>query len=154
MANEESREFSQARTTAFRLLKIRERSVQELRERLARKNISRPIIERTVEYLLDKRFLNDESFARNWIRYRQARPFGPQRIKMELRQKGIAEEIIDQEIHCAFDNDQEEVVLDLARRRALRYASDVPEKRKKKVFDFLARRGFGLDLIKKAVKEI
>lgn len=155
MANEETKEFSQARMMAFRFLKIRERSVKELQQKLVLKKIQPEVIEKTIAYLLEKKFLDDEHFARNWIRYRQARPFGPQRIKLELRQKGISEEIIVQEMGLAFENQgQEDVVFDLASRRAKRYAKDDPAKRKKKVFDFLSRRGFGLDLIKKAVKDI
>ncbi|MBL8013488.1 MAG: regulatory protein RecX [Candidatus Omnitrophica bacterium] len=155
MAAEETKDFSQARVMAFRFLKIRERSVKELRDKLALKAVSSEVIERTIAYLAEKKFLNDEQFARNWIRYRQARPFGPQRIKMELRQKGISEEIIVQQMQLAFENQgQEDAVFDLASRRAKRYANDDPIKRKKKVFDFLSRRGFGLEIIKKAVKDI
>jgi len=45
-------------------------------------------------------------------------------------------------------------VLDLASRRAARYRKDDPVKRKRKVFDFLARRGYSLDIITKAIKKI
>lgn len=155
MANEETKEFSQAKGMAFRFLKIRERSVKELKNKLVLKKVSPEVIERAIAYLIEKKFLDDEHFTANWIRYRQARPFGPQRIKMELRQKGIAEEIIVEQMRLAFENqDQAGVIFDLASRRAKRYAKDTPDKRKKKVFDFLSRRGFGLELIKKAVKDL
>jgi len=44
--------------------------------------------------------------------------------------------------------------LELARRRAGRYQGVEPNKVKKRVFDFLARRGFSLDVITKAIKKI
>lgn len=153
--NDQQREFSHAKTLAFRYLKIRERSVGEMREKLTLKNVPKAVIDSIIEYLISKKFLDDRSFAKNWIRYRQARPFGPQRIRLELRQKGIDEEIIVKELSAAFDGlDQEEVVTELASRRAVRYRAEDPIKRKKKVFDFLARRGFSLDMIKKAIKSI
>ena len=152
---DDKRGFSLAKTTAFRYLKIRERSVFEMREKLALKKIDQAVIDQVVQYLLEKKFLDDVSFARNWIRYRQARPFGPQRIRLELKQKGLDEEIIIREMQAAFEqHDQWEEVLEMARRRAVRYQMDEPLKRKKKVFDFLARRGFSLEMIKKAIKNI
>jgi regulatory protein len=126
-----------------------------MREKLTLKKVPKAVIDSIIEYLISKKFLDDRSFAKNWIRYRQARPFGPQRIRLELRQKGIDEEIIVKELSAAFDGlDQEEVVTELASRRAVRYRAEDPIKRKKKVFDFLARRGFSLDMIKKAIKSI
>ena len=155
MINDEHRELSKAKNIAFRSLKIRERSVFELREKLALKKVPKVTIDRTIEFLLAKKFLDDRIFTRNWIRYRRARPFGPKRIKLELRQKVVDEEIIVQELGDAFDGfNQEEVIQELASRRAARYRDEDPIKRKKKVFDFLARRGFSLEMIMKAIKKI
>jgi regulatory protein len=153
--NDHEREFSHAKTLSFRYLKIRERSVGEMREKLTLKRVPKSVIDLTVEYLVNKKFLDDRTFTRNWIRYRQARPFGAQRIRLELRQKGIDEEIIAEELSSAFDGtDQSELLRDLASRRASRYKDDDPIKRKRKVFDFLVRRGFNLDVIKRAIKNI
>lgn len=155
MVMDDRQELAKAKTAAFRLLKIRERSVLEVKQKLALKGLSKSAIEQTVDYLLDKKFLDDRHFARNWVRYRQARPFGQERIRLELRQKGIDEEIIVQELRDAFEgSDQSAVLEDLAARRASRYKNDDPVKRKRKVFDFLARRGFHLEAIRKAIKNI
>ena len=148
-------ELSNAKTSAFRFLKIRERSVFELRAKLAAKGISKATVDETVAFLLEKKFLDDRAFAQGWIRYRQARPYGAGRIRMELRQKGIAEELIQEELGQAFgEYAEDDVVWDLACRRAGRYHGIDPAKRKKRIFDFLARRGFSLDAITKAVKKI
>jgi regulatory protein len=148
-------ELTKAKISAFRLLKIRQRSVLELRERLLAKKIEKATVDATVAFLVEKKFLDDRAFAKAWIRDRQARPYGPQRIRMELRKKGIHEEIIREELASAFGEfAEEDVVLELARRRAARYQGIDPVKRKKRVFDFLARRGFGLDAITKAVKKL
>lgn len=155
MISDELRELSKAKTTAFRFLKIRERSVFELRQKLSLKKLSPKAIEGAIDFLLAKKFLDDQTFARNWIRYRQSRPLGPARIRMELQQKGVDKEIIAEELELAFSEvNQEETVLDLASRRAARYRKDDPVKRKRKVFDFLARRGYSLDIITKAIKKI
>jgi len=155
MTDESKAELSKVKTSAFRFLKIRQRSVFELRQKLIGKGYEKATVDETVAFLLDKKFLDDQSFAKAWIRYRQARPYGAQRIRMELRQKGIDDEIIQDELAQAFGEfAEQEVVLELAQRRALRYKDLDPVKRKKRVFDFLARRGFGLDAITKAVRKI
>lgn len=155
MINDERQEISKAKTIAFRFLKVRERSVVELRQKLMLKKISEKAIDQTIDFLLAKKFLDDRAFARNWIRYRQGRPFGQRRIQLELRQKGVDEGIITEELSSAFDGiDQIGMLTDMAARRASRYQDDDPVKRKRKVFDFLARRGFNLDAIKRAIKNI
>lgn len=155
MCNDDRQKLSKAKTIAFRYLKVRERSVFELRQKMTVKKVSKEVIDQVIDFLLVKKFLDDRIFSRNWIRYRQGRPFGSQRIRLELRQKGISEEIIAEELSAAFDGmDQTGMLEDLARRRAARYKRDDPVCRKKKVFDFLARRGFDLDVIKRAIKNI
>jgi regulatory protein len=155
MTKSSGTDLSKAKTSAFRFLKIRQRSVLELSQKLAAKGYEKATVEATVAFLLDKKFLDDHAFAKAWVRYRQARPYGPQRIRLELRQKGINEEFIKESLQEAFgDYAEDDVVLDLARRRAARYQGIDPVKRRKRVFDFLARRGFGLDVINKAMKKI
>ena len=155
MTNDERSELLKAKTAAFRFLKIRQRSVCELREKLTHKKFPKAIVEETIAFLLEKKFLDDRAFAKAWVRYRQARPYGAQKIRMELRQKGISEDISREELAAAFgEYSEEEVVLALARRRANRYQGIEPVKVRKRVFDFLARRGFNLDVITKAIKKI
>ncbi len=152
---DERSELSKAKISAFRFLKIRQRSVHELREKLTQKKFPKAIVEETIAFLLEKKFLDDRAFAKGWVRYRQARPYGAQKIRMELRQKGIDEDTIREELANAFgDYVEADVVLELARRRAVRYQGIDPVKRKKRIFDFLARRGFGLDAITKVLKVI
>jgi regulatory protein len=155
MTKDSGTESAKARVSAFRFLKIRQRSIGELREKLAAKGFSKATVDETVAFLVEKKFLDDRAFAKAWIRYRQARPYGAGRIRMELRQKKIADDILQEELAAAFgEYEEEDVVFDLARRRAARYQGIDPAKRKKRVFDFLARRGFGLEAINKAVRKL
>jgi len=155
MTKQSSTDLVKAKISAFRFLKVRQRSVRELQEKLAAKGIAKATVEETVAFLVEKKFLDDRAFAKAWVRYRQARPYGAQRIRMELRQKGIDEEIIQEELGHAFgEYAEDDVVLELARRRVARYKGIDPVKRKKRIFDFLARRGFGLDAITKAVRKL
>ncbi len=77
------------------LLKFRLRSEKEIRLRLKKKKFDSKIIDETAAFLKDKDFINDNNFAHLWLESRLKRPLGLRRIKEELRQKGIAREIID-----------------------------------------------------------
>ena len=146
---------SRCRAAALKFLKIRLRSVYELREKLSGKGFEPREIEGELEYLKSIDLLNDRAFTASWIAYRLARPFGFKRIAIELRQKGIDENLIGEAIKAAqAEYVEADAALELAARRAERLGSIDPQKKKKRVGDFLLRRGYPLDMVIKIVKKI
>ena len=144
-----------AKAVALQFLKIRLRSITELKEKLAVKGFSKGIIETSINELIASGLLDDRAFTKSWINYRLARPFGFRRIKQELRAKGIEQEIIE-EISAGFEGkyQPEKVALELAQRRWQRLPDIAPEKKKKRVLGFLLRRGFEMDIAMKVLKKI
>lgn len=143
------------KAAALRFLKIRPRSIGELKEKLEMKGFSSTEIETTVLDLKASGSLDDRAFTKSWINYRLARPFGFRRIIQELRAKGIDKETIEQavtEIKGSYD--PEKVVLDLAQRRWQRLPAIDPIKKKKRVLDFLLRRGFETGVAMKVLKKL
>lgn len=146
---------SQCRAAALRFLKIRPRSVFELRQKLAGKGFEPQEIEEVLGYLESIDLLNDRTFTASWIRYRLARPFGFRRIITELNQKGIDAEVIAAAVTAAKSEYAEsEVILEVARRRARVLAGIEPQKKKKRMADYLLRRGFSTDEVMKVIKKI
>lgn len=77
-----------AQTTALRMISMRDYSSKILREKLSEKGFSQEEIEETLEFLREKRFLDDLRYGRNLIRYMaERRYFGAYKIRMELYQK-------------------------------------------------------------------
>jgi len=143
------------KASALRFLKIRPRSIAELREKLKLKNFSREEIEVTLNGLIASGLLDDRAFTKSWINYRLARPFGFRRIILELKAKGIDPNIIDAAIVEKKGGYSPELVAqDLANRRWQRFPALDPLKKKKRVMDFLLRRGFEIDLVMKVVKKL
>ncbi len=143
------------KAVALRFLKIRPRSIGELKEKLEMKGFSSTEIETTVLDLLASGLLDDRAFTKSWINYRLARPFGFERIIQELRAKGIDKETIEQavaEIKGSYD--PQKAALDLAQRRWQRLPAIDPQKKKKRVLDFLLRRGFEADVVMKVIKKL
>ncbi|MDP2941399.1 MAG: regulatory protein RecX [Candidatus Omnitrophota bacterium] len=144
--------LARARDYAFLLLKFRQRSEQEIREKLKRKKFSPEIIRETVIFLKEKAFLDDQIFAREWISSRLKRPLGIRRIRQELKLKGVPDKIIQSEIEQAGQDYREEAVVEaIAQEKAQRLKGLDPQKAKRRIYGYLLRRGFSPDSVSEAV---
>jgi regulatory protein len=141
----------------YRYLTIRNRSEKEIRDYLQKKNADQDIIDAIVARLYEQKFLDDEAFARSWIRSRAMfRPRGKRMLQIELQQKGIHKDIIQQ----VLDEQNEDVPDELTQAKNLigkRVSKLEGEPRHiiyQKVGAFLARRGYSWDISKKAIDEL
>src|SRR3990172_2847893 len=81
---------------ALRFLEPRARSTAEVRRRLTKAGYRAELVETVVNRLTDLRMLDDEAFAREWVRSRdRTHPRGERALRSELRTKGVADQIID-----------------------------------------------------------
>lgn len=143
------------RQAALRFLKIRPRSIAELKSKLEIKGFEDKEIEETLVWLQNIKLLDDRTFTKSWIQYRLGRPFGFRRIILELKTKGIDPAIIEEEISLIKDEtDQNQTAFELAQRRWKRLTGIDPIKKKKRIFDFLSRRGFLPDVVMKVIKKL
>lgn len=143
--------FEKARGAALRLFKSRPRSVLELREILLGKAHLPEVVDRVVADLTARGLLDDSVFARGWMQGRLKR-YGYLRVAGELQQKGLPREVIASLWEdMKKDHDEEETARAIAQRR-LKVAGDLePLKQKKRVMDYLARRGFSPEIISKVL---
>ncbi len=154
-------EFEQYLNKAFHFLSFRTRSEKEVRDNLLSKKASPEIIERIINSLKEHKFLNDEDFARQFIESRlRFKPKGIRIIKMELKQKGIDQAIIDEAINrLSTDDENNPVNNDLESAKKLvdkkmpRYKGLEKQEIYNKLGAFLARRGFDWDTIKKSIDD-
>lgn len=148
--------FETYRNVSYRYLSIRNRSEKEMRDYLSKKKASIEIIDQVISLLKEQKFLDDESFAKSWVRSRaRLRPKGKSVLKMELKQKGIAEEIIA----VVLAEEQEDIPDELTQAKQLiakrieRFHGKSRQEVYQKVGNFLARRGFSWGIAKKAIDE-
>ncbi len=125
---------------ALLFLSYRARSEAEIRQNLRKHEIPEAVIDYTLERLRQEGFANDGQFAKAWVENRSTfRPRSRRMLTMELRQKGLGEEAVRTAV--AEVND-EPLAYAAALKRAARY-QDLPwQDFRKKLSDFLARRGF------------
>ena len=83
------------RHAAVRLLGRREYGASELYNRLCQKGYPKEAVEITMAWLKDKDLQSDERFVEVFVRSKKSRGQGPVRVRAELQQLEIAEELID-----------------------------------------------------------
>jgi regulatory protein len=145
-------EIEVAHNSALHFLSFRPRSVAEVRRSLLDKEYSSQAVDTIIERLLQSGLIDDEAFARYWVENRNQ--FGPRSsraLRVELRQKGVADDAIRQ----ALDGlDESEVARRAAIPQARRAARLEKKEFKKKLGDFLLRRGFGYGIIKDVINDL
>ena len=88
-----SREKRSARESALALLEYRDRTEQELRQKLLDREYSKDEIEETVRFLREYRYLDDEAYAMRFIRSQSGKKSARQ-IRAVLERKGVSREMI------------------------------------------------------------
>lgn len=131
--------------SAFRLISFRPRSEKEIADFLQKKN-SR-LAETVLARMRELGYVDDVKFAQWWIEVRQGRkPKGMQLIIHELLSKGVAREIVEQVLSSEIGNQEE-----LAKKALDRKIRTVQDK--KKLMDYLLRRGFDARTARHAIDE-
>src|SRR5215204_2329751 len=142
---------SRATEAALVFLGYRPRSEKEVRDRLRRGGYDQEAIDHAISRLHEWRYLDDADFARRWVENRTThRPRGKRLLQQELRHKGIDTETAREAIDDA-DLDETGAAEALARRRLPAYAGDEPAAIRRRLGAYLARRGYGYDVIRVAL---
>jgi regulatory protein len=137
---------------ALHFLEGRPRSEREVRTRLAQKGVSPELVDQVVERLRSTGLIDDAAFAQFWIENRERfSPRGARALKAELRQKGLASEVIDENLDDAVD--EEAGAREVALRQARKLANLDRQTFRQKMYVHLARRGFDSDAIIAAIDE-
>lgn len=131
---------------AVDLISRRLRSEKEIRDYAKRKQWTVTNTERVIERLKSHGYLNDKVFAEAFVRSRQStEKYSKRRIERDLRQKGIAPNIIQQVLPS--ETSDKNVITKLIQKKAHRY-NDV-----NKLKAYLIRAGFDYDDVNQAISE-
>jgi len=142
----------QAHQRALNFLSYRPRSAAEVRTYLQKKGTPPEAIEEVIARLERVGLIDDVAFARFWLENRETfRPRGKHGLRYELRQKGIAPAIIEE---ILADYDEEAAAYRVALARARRLPRDDARVFRKRLYDYLARRGFDYEVIQTVVTQV
>ena len=144
--------FHRCLNAATHYLSYRPRSESELRERLYQRGFNGDSVEVVLVKLKEQGVVDDMAFTQFWKDNRES--FSPRSqwlTKLELKRKGVAEDIIDQ-VTDAIDDDNS------AYRAALSKARSLPLSDRqdfcRRLGGYLKRRGFGYRVIKHTTERV
>ena len=138
-------EKERAHEATLNFLSYRPRNEQEVRRRLQKKDFMPEAVDDAIARLLRAGLIDDEAFARYWVENReQHRPRGAYALRHELRQKGIESRIVDELVE-QIDEDANAYLA--ATKRLSRWQRLDPSVRRRKMSDYLRRRGFSYDVV-------
>ena len=143
-----------ARNNAYALLRERPRSEAEIRRRLAMKGYGPGIADAVVSGLRGEGLVDDAKFARLWIESRMhSNPAGDVVLRHELKEKGVGDAVIEAALgEKAARFDECAIAAGIAKERFARMKKIERPKAMKRVYDFLVRRGFGFDTVRRAIE--
>ena len=145
---EDSRDRSRARAAAIGLLARRDFASGELRLKLAHKGYAADAVATTIDELLEEGVLNDARYVENYVSYHGDRGEGPLRIEAELKEFGVASDLIRAALEAG--PDWKARARDV---RTRRFGAEVPDTWAEKARQgrFLQYRGFSADQIRAAL---
>ncbi|MCY4552726.1 MAG: regulatory protein RecX [Candidatus Poribacteria bacterium] len=136
-------------------LKRKTYTKSEIERQLQREGFSADAIETSIVELIRSGHIRDRKYAENWIVRRQkSNPRGKTLLKRELVDKGIDRETAEQVIATVETEDETKVALEIAQKRAKQYKRLPTHVAKRRLHGFLARRGFGSDIVRQVLEQI
>jgi regulatory protein len=141
---------------ALDMLEARARGVAELRRLLIRKGEPAAEVDAAIDRLRDAGVLDDANFARQLTRSKAVGAgLSRRRIGQELARRGVARDVSNEAIEAVFEEDavDDEASIERLARKKLRMLTKVDEAtRKRRLYAFLARRGYDADDIQRVLR--
>lgn len=133
------------------MLEKMDRTEQQLIEKLKTNGYPEECIEDAVAYVKKYHYIDDLRYAEHYIRYHQQKK-SRQKLKMDLMQKGVRKDVIEQALEENFESDEMRQIRELLEKR--RYdKTDSDEKEKRRTYAFLMRRGYRSSDILSALRD-
>src|SRR5581483_3123635 len=154
-----AQDLEAARAVAFRFIGYMPRSRAEVERRLARADFAPEVVAKVVAECEAVGWIDDEAFARRWVEDRADRKkFGAARLAAELRRKGIDKESVTEALSAASEEAELERARAAARSRwradvVAGLAAEARDAEKRKLVNFLQRRGFSWPIITQVLAE-
>jgi regulatory protein len=141
---------SKARDRVYNYLSYRQRSEREIRNYLRKDKHDDEFINQTLERLRRQGLVSDEQFAASWVVDRASlKPRSRKRLEQELRQKGVAADVIEATLAGIGDEGEMTAIRQVASKKlALSKFQD-----QQKLISYLIGQGFDYYLVKRALEE-
>ena len=132
-----------------------ERCVKDVRDKLKTFDLPQEEKNKILEYLLDNRFVNDERFAKSFVRGKVNQSgWGLNKIRFHLMQKGIAKDIIDEALGQTDEDLYRQRLIDILKVKSKTVKAENDFERKRKLAAYAMQKGFEGGLVWAVVKDL
>lgn len=141
--------YIKAQSAALNYISYKSRTKKEVLRKLTELEYGETMIEKVLCFLEKYNYVNDKSYSESYIRESvRLRPRSAFLLKMELAQRGVDANIIDQAL-LENELDEKQGALRLLKKKVKDF-SHMDEKERRKAFAFLQRKGYSYEVIKEA----
>lgn len=148
----EIRSLNKAWSRVLRWLSYRSRSKKETETYLRDKGFEESIVEAVLDRLTYLGYVDDKTFTEEYLRSCLRRGYGPRKARWDLLQKGINLSLVEERFEEYFNPEEDyRRAKELLDRRLGRIEGELSEKDLRKNANFLLRRGFYENVVKKVL---
>ena len=136
---------------AMHILERTDKTEAQLRRKLEESEYPKEAVESAIAYVTSYGYLDDRRYAEHYIEWKKQGK-GKARLKMELVQKGISREIIEEVLESTDFGETRELIRQIILKKR---KTDIPmnEKEKQRLYGFLMRKGFSSSDILAVMRE-
>ena len=132
-----------------------ERCLKDVRDKLKTFDILEEEKTKILDYLLDNRFVNDERFAKSFVRGKiNQSGWGVNKIRFHLIQKGIDKDIIDEALGQTDNEVYRQRLIDILKTKSKTIKADSDFEKKRKLAAYAMQKGFEGNLIWDVLKDL
>jgi SOS response regulatory protein OraA/RecX len=145
--------LSQSLAYCMRLLAQRARTRREIHDKLLARGVDEATAQLAIEWLIDRKFLDDVAIAERMVETQGAGQ-GKRKLALNLKRRGIDDETAVDALSARSDDDETAGALTTARRRVGENPADRSPQARKRLMDYLMRRGFAYGAVRNALNAI
>lgn len=136
---------------AMHILERTDKTEAQLRKKLEESEYPKEAVESAIAYVTSYGYLDDRRYAEHYIEWKKQGK-GKARLKMELAQKGISREIIEEVLESTDFGETREMIRQIILKKR---KTNIPmnEKEKQRLYGFLMRKGFSSSDILAVMRE-
>ena len=143
--------LKQAKLKALSLLTDMDRTEAQLRQKLKQKSYEDTVIEQTIEYVKSFGYIDDAKYAQRFVESKK-KTKSKQEMTAMLSQKGVNRGLITEALDiCYTSEDAVEAIRNLVKKKNYSF-QDSTDKEKKKICEYLLRKGFCYDDIRQVLQ--
>ena len=132
-----------------------ERCVKDVKDKLKTFDIPQEEKTKILDYLLDNRFVNDERFAKSFVRGKVNQSgWGMNKIRFHLMQKGIVKKLIDDALEQTDEEVYRQRLIDILKTKAKTVKAVSDFEKKRKLAAYAMQKGFEGNLVWEVLKDL